>query len=47
MVSAQRLFALHEHSERTGMPVAEVLGAVEAKRARPCSCFQCRQSDKA
>jgi monoamine oxidase len=34
MVSAQRLFALHEHSERTGMPVAEVLGAVEAKRAR-------------
>jgi monoamine oxidase len=34
MVSAQRLFALHEHAKRTGVPVAEILGALEAKRAR-------------
>jgi monoamine oxidase len=34
MISAQRLFALHERSDRAGAPVAEVLGAVEADRAR-------------
>jgi monoamine oxidase len=34
MVSARRLFALHERSERTGVPVAELLGAVKADRAR-------------
>jgi monoamine oxidase len=33
MVLARRLFALHERSERTRVPVAEVLGAVEAQRA--------------
>jgi hypothetical protein len=33
LVSARRLFALHERSERTGVPVAEVLGAVESERA--------------
>jgi monoamine oxidase len=33
MVLARRLFAVHERSERTGVPVAEVLGAVEAERA--------------
>jgi hypothetical protein len=27
MKLARRLFAVHEHSERTGVPVAEVLGA--------------------
>lgn len=34
MLSARRLFALHERSDRTGVPVAEVLGAVDAQRAR-------------
>lgn len=32
MTLARRLFAVHERSERTGVPVAEVLGAVEADR---------------
>ena len=35
MTLARRLFAVHEHSARTGVPVAEVLGAVEAARQRP------------
>ena len=34
MALARRLFAVHEHSERTGVPVAEVLGAVEAEKGR-------------
>ena len=31
---ARRLFAAHAHSARAGVPVAEVLGAVEAERGR-------------
>ena len=31
---ARRLFAVHEHCERTEMPVAEVLGAVQAQPRR-------------
>jgi monoamine oxidase len=34
MASARRLFAVHRRSARTGVPVAEVLGTVEAERAR-------------
>jgi hypothetical protein len=34
MTLARRLFAVHVHSERTGVPVAELLGAVEAERGR-------------
>jgi monoamine oxidase len=37
MVLARRLFALHERSARTGVPVAEVRGAVEAERAPDCA----------
>ncbi|HEY6395816.1 MAG TPA: NAD(P)/FAD-dependent oxidoreductase [Solirubrobacteraceae bacterium] len=33
MVSARRMFAVHERSEREGIPPAEVLGALEAERA--------------
>lgn len=33
MVSARRLFAVHERSERTGAPPAEILGTLEAQRA--------------
>jgi monoamine oxidase len=33
MVSARRLFALHERSERTGVPVAQAHAAVESSRA--------------
>jgi monoamine oxidase len=34
MRAAQRLFALHERSERVGAPVSEVLGTIEPERAR-------------
>jgi monoamine oxidase len=34
MAWARRLFALHERSARTGEPVAEILGGLEADRAR-------------
>jgi monoamine oxidase len=37
MVLARRMFALHERSEDTGAPLAEVLGAAEAERARECA----------
>src|SRR6201995_5599435 len=33
MTSARRLFAAHEQSARTGMPVAEVLGSIQAARS--------------
>jgi monoamine oxidase len=34
MTMARRWFALHEHAARTGVPVAESLGTLEAKRGR-------------